>query len=46
MSDTESDIQNKVTNEFKKHVTRWVEIDDTIREIRAKSKNTPSFRFS
>ena len=38
MSDSESDIQYKVTNEFKKNVKKWVEIDDTIREIRAKSK--------
>ena len=38
MSDSESDVQNKVTNEFKKNVKRWVEIDDTIREIRAKAK--------
>ena len=38
MSDSESDVQNKITNEFKKNVKKWVEIDDTIRQIRAKSK--------
>lgn len=38
MSDSETDIQYKVTGEFKKNVKRWVEIDDTIRELRAKTK--------
>ena len=39
MSDSESDkVQNKVTNEFKNNVKRWVEIDDTIKELRIKSK--------
>ena len=38
MSDSESDVQNKITNEFKKNVKKWVEIDDTIRQIRAKTK--------
>jgi hypothetical protein len=38
MSDSETDVQYKVTNEFKKNVKKWVEIDDTIREIRVKSK--------
>tara|TARA_A100001015_G_scaffold320773_1_gene448436 strand:+ start:1489 stop:1878 length:390 start_codon:yes stop_codon:yes gene_type:complete len=38
MSDSETDIQYKVTGEFKKNVIRWVEIDDTIRELRVKTK--------
>ena len=32
-SNTE-DVQYKVTNEFKKNVLRWINIDDNIREHR------------
>lgn len=38
MSSSEEKIQGKITNEFKKNVKNWVNIDDTIREYRAKSK--------
>ena len=37
MSET-GEIQNKITKEFKNNVKHWVEIDDTIREIRIKVK--------
>ena len=32
------EIQNKITKEFKNNVKHWVEIDDTIRELRSKVK--------
>lgn len=35
---SEEEVQQKVTGEFSKNVKKWLEIDDTIREIRAKSK--------
>ena len=39
MSDSESnEVQNKITNEFKKNVKSWVDIDDSIRELRTKTK--------
>ena len=40
MSDSESDnsAQKKVTKEFRDKVLKWVAIDDSIRELRAKSK--------
>ena len=38
MSSSEENIQGKVTNEFKKNVKKWVQIDDTIRDYRIKSK--------
>jgi len=37
MSET-GEIQNKITKEFKNNVKHWVEIDDTIRELRIKVK--------
>ena len=36
-SDNE-DVQQKITQDFKKKVLKWLEIDDQIREMRAKSK--------
>lgn len=40
MSDSESDnsAQKKVTKEFRDKVLKWVSIDDSIRELRVKSK--------
>ena len=39
MSDSESnEVQGKVTNEFKKNVKKWVDIDDSIKELRTKTK--------
>tara|TARA_B100001093_G_C26504729_1_gene874865 strand:- start:258 stop:665 length:408 start_codon:yes stop_codon:yes gene_type:complete len=32
------DVQQKITHDFKKKVLKWLEIDDQIREMRAKSK--------
>tara|TARA_E500000178_G_C16910999_1_gene702642 strand:+ start:378 stop:794 length:417 start_codon:yes stop_codon:yes gene_type:complete len=37
-SPSDKDVQNKVTNDFKKKVLKWLEIDDEIRAIRAKTK--------
>lgn len=42
MSDIESenkDAQQKVTNEFKNKVLKWVQLDDELRKIRAKSRD-------
>jgi hypothetical protein len=39
MSDSETDVQFKVTGEFKKNVKKWLEIDDSIRELRSKTKD-------
>ena len=36
-SDNEN-VQEKVTEDFKKKVLKWLEIDDEIRSIRARSK--------
>lgn len=40
MSDSEKDDnpQKKVTKEFRNKVIRWIEIDDSIRELRVKTK--------
>ena len=39
MSDSESDDpQKKVTREFRNKVIKWIEIDDSLRELRAKTK--------
>lgn len=38
MSDSEEQIQQKVTKTFKKNVLQWIQIDDNIRELRAKTK--------
>ena len=40
MSDNNSsdDVQDKATQEFKQKVLKWLDIDDEIREIRAKTK--------
>ncbi len=41
MSDNDSqteDVQYKVTKEFRKNVLKWVDIDDSLRAIRAKVK--------
>ena len=42
MSDSESveDVQYKVTKDFRKNVLKWVEIDDNIRILRAKVKDS------
>ncbi len=37
-SETQQDVQHKVTRAFRDNVLRWVEIDDDIRSIRAKVK--------
>jgi hypothetical protein len=37
-SETQQDVQQKVTRAFRDNVLRWVEIDDDIRSIRAKVK--------
>uniref|UniRef100_A0A6C0J6B1 Uncharacterized protein n=1 Tax=viral metagenome TaxID=1070528 RepID=A0A6C0J6B1_9ZZZZ len=33
-----SEVQNKITKEFKNNVKHWVEIDDSLRELRVKIK--------
>ena len=39
MSDSKSDDpQKKVTREFRNKVIKWIEIDDSLRELRAKTK--------
>lgn len=41
MSDSESennDAQAKVTNEFKNKVLKWVQLDDDLRKVRARSR--------
>nr|QFG74659.1 MAG: hypothetical protein [Megaviridae environmental sample] len=40
MSDNESDndVQQKITSSFKNNVLKWIELDDVIRELRAKTK--------
>jgi len=39
MSDSESDNpQKKVTREFRDKVIKWIEIDDSIRDLRVKTK--------
>lgn len=39
MSDSESDDpQKKVTREFRDKVIKWIEIDDSLRELRVKTK--------
>lgn len=37
-SESDTDKQVKVTNEFKKKVLSWVKLDDQLRELRVKSK--------
>lgn len=37
-SPSDDDVQNKVTNEFKKKVLKWLDIDDEIRAMAAKKK--------
>ena len=37
-SETQQDVQQKVTRAFRDNVLKWVEIDDDIRSIRAKVK--------
>ena len=37
-SPSDDDVQNKVTNEFKKKVLKWLDIDDEIRARAAKKK--------
>ena len=37
-SDSEEEVQQKVTKTFKNNVLKWVSIDDNIRELRAKTK--------
>tara|TARA_A100001015_G_C14688407_1_gene593476 strand:- start:338 stop:739 length:402 start_codon:yes stop_codon:yes gene_type:complete len=45
--DEESQVQKKVTKEFRDRVIKWIEIDDKLREIRAKTKelNTEKKQF-
>lgn len=41
MSSSESNsnsVQQKVTKEFRNKVLKWVQIDDTVRELRAKTR--------
>ena len=33
-----NDLQNKVTEDFRRNVLKWVSLDDTLRELRAKVK--------
>lgn len=35
---SEENVQNKVTNKFKKNVLNWLDIDDKIRDMRAQMK--------
>lgn len=37
-SPSDDDVQNKVTNEFKKKVLKWLDIDDEMRAMAAKKK--------
>jgi hypothetical protein len=37
-SETQEDVQHKVTKQFRKNVLKWVEIDDNIRELKSKIK--------
>lgn len=37
-SDNNETVQNKVTPEFKNKILKWVSLDDSIRELRAKTK--------
>ena len=38
MSSSDEEVQQKVTKEFKINVKKWIDIDDNIRALRAKSK--------
>lgn len=40
MSDSENqeDVQQKVTKQFRKNVIKWVELDDGVRQLKAKIK--------
>ncbi len=38
MSDSEEDVQYKVTKEFRKNVLKWVELDDNVRILKNKIK--------
>lgn len=38
MSDSETDVQHKVTKQFKNNVLKWVALDDAVRELRSKVK--------
>ncbi len=40
MSDSENqeDVQQKVTKQFRKNVLKWVELDDSVRALKAKVK--------
>jgi hypothetical protein len=35
---SENNIQNKITEEFRKNVLKWITLDDTLRELRGKVK--------
>ena len=35
---SEQNIQNKITEEFRKNVLKWITLDDSLRELRAKVK--------
>ena len=38
MSDSETDVQHKVTKQFKNNVLKWVALDDAVRDLRSKVK--------
>ena len=38
MSDSEEDVQYKVTKEFRKNVLKWVELDDNVRILKNQIK--------
>jgi hypothetical protein len=37
-SDNQEDVQQKVTKEFRKNVLKWVDLDDNVRQLKAKIK--------
>jgi hypothetical protein len=37
-SDVQEDVQQKVTKTFRKNVLKWVELDDSVRALKAKIK--------
>jgi hypothetical protein len=37
-SENQEDVQQKVTKEFRKNVLKWVELDDNVRQLKAKIK--------
>ena len=37
-SENQEDVQQKVTKEFRKNVLKWVDLDDSVRQLKAKIK--------